>query len=190
MLRVAEGSCTRCPSSAALSFTWQPRRDLPGACSVLRNTRGNEEAGGGWGERARTRRKWESSGKRGLRGHARGRQPKREVQQVLLLLARRGQRVKRGGLEDHVARGARKGALAGALQLHAIRVRKVHQVLPRKAPARNLHALFHKRDRHRRRAREDAAVAVRAHKGVASHSGATREGAGSAEAGKEGHFAA
>lgn len=67
------------------------------------------------------------------RAHSRGCQAKREVQQVVLVLARPSEGIVRLPAEDDVACGAREGALARALESDTRGVCDVQKVLPLKA---------------------------------------------------------
>ena len=115
--------------------------------------------------------------------NARGSQPKREVQQVLLLVGGARQGLVDGGRQDDVAGGASEGALARALQVHAVGVRYHHQVLAHPPLHRQLLAvLVHKTELYpaggqewgeRKRGARCAAVSVAAPRATLTYTGAS-----------------
>ena len=115
-------------------------------------------------------------------GHARGREAKGQVQQVVLLLPGRLQRVVLRLRQDDVAGGAGQRAGAGALQLHAVLVRQAHEVVALQARRGQLGAaLVHKDHAHGARARQRSRVAVPA---TLQRAGAA--GSSAAKGGEEG----
>lgn len=131
------------PSCDGANRTWQPSRDL--RTGVGGHVLGCPAATVCAHEDRRTRaptktgpipdRSFETAprprGSAPAPAHARRRQPERKVQQVLLLVVWRRERRVVALLQHDVARGARERALAGALELDAVRVRDAHEVLPR-----------------------------------------------------------